>query len=127
MKIDHAALYARDLEAMKAFFVQYFDASCGEMYHNMKTGFRSYFLSFADGCRLEIMSKPDVDASVLPRQHAGYIHLAFSVGSKEAVDDLTARLQRDGYEVTNGPRTTGDGYYESCIAGPEDVLVELTV
>ena len=57
----------------------------------------------------------------------GYIHIAFSVGSKERVDSLTAQLQTDGYEVVSGPRTTGDGYYESCIVGIEGNQIEITV
>jgi len=126
MRIEHTALYARDLEGMRAFFVKYFGASCSAKYVNERTHFSSYFLSFDGGSRLEIMARPDVDASPQPRNRMGWIHLAFSAGSRKAVDELTARLRNDGYEVTSGPRTTGDGYYESCIAGPEDVLVEIT-
>ena len=48
------------------------------------------------------------------------------LGSREAVDELTCRLGSDGYEVLSGPRTTGDGYYESCILGPENNLIEIT-
>ena len=127
MKIEHIALYVNDLEAAKDFFIQYFQASSNDMYHNTKTGFRSYFLSFEDGARLEIMNKPDMLDAEKDAARTGYIHLAFSVGSPEAVNSLTARLKADGYEVMSGPRTTGDGYYESCVVGFEGNLVEITV
>lgn len=54
-------------------------------------------------------------------------HIAFSVGSKEKVDALTERLKIDGFNVVSGPRTTGDGYYESCILGIENNQIEITV
>ncbi len=127
MKIEHIALYVNDLEAAKDFFIQYFQASSNDMYHNTKTGFRSYFLSFEDGARLEIMNKPNMLDAEKDAARTGYIHLAFSVGSPEAVNSLTARLKADGYEVMSGPRTTGDGYYESCVVGFEGNLVEITV
>ena len=127
MKIEHLALYVRDLEGAKAFFETYFEAQSNSLYHNPKTGFSSYFLSFADGARLEIMNKASVDQSQLPTERLGFIHLAFSLGSKERVDQLTQRLAADGYELLSGPRTTGVGYYESCLLGFEGNMMELTV
>lgn len=127
MKIEHIAMYVNDLEAVKDFFINYFKASSNDGYHNLTTDFRSYFLTFADGARLEIMTRPQMDDSEKSIARTGYIHLAFSVGSKENVDELTAQLQKDGYEIISGPRTTGDGYYESCIIGPEGNLIEITV
>ena len=127
MKIEHIALYVRDLEAAKAFFVQWLGAEPNEGYHNPRTGFRSYFLRFSDGARLELMTRPDIiDAKKQPTR-TGYAHLAFSVGSRESVDRLTARLKDAGYEVMSDPRTTGDGYYESCIIALEGNLIEITV
>ncbi|MBP5727808.1 MAG: glyoxalase, partial [Clostridia bacterium] len=96
-------------------------------YHNEKTGFRSYFISFDDGSRLEIMNKPGMADPKKEPDRSGYSHIAFSVGSKEKVNELTAQMKADGYEVVSGPRTTGDGYYESCIVAVEDNLIELTV
>lgn len=119
-------MYVKDLEAARTFFMQYFGASSNEMYHNPKTGLRTYFLSFEDGSRLEIMTRPDVIDNEKSLFRAGYIHLAFSVGGKEQVDHLTKQLQDDGFVVVSGPRTTGDGYYESCIEGPEKNLIEIT-
>ena len=127
MKIEHIALYVNDLEGAKYFFIKYFGAHSNHGYHNKTTGFRSYFLTFDDGARLEIMTRPDLSDPEKEANRTGFIHLAFSVGSKEAVDALTARLAADGYEVRSGPRTTGDGYYESCIAGFEENLLEITV
>ncbi len=124
--IDHTALYAHDLEAMKEFFVTYFGACHGEPYHNPRTQFTSYFLTFGTRGRLEIMTRPEVDDAPRSEYGHGFIHMAFSVGGKASVDSLTARLQKAGYEVKSGPRTTGDGYYESQIVGPEGILIEIT-
>ncbi|MDE6760986.1 MAG: VOC family protein [Lachnospiraceae bacterium] len=127
MRIEHTALYVNDLERAKEFFVRYFHAVPNEGYHNRTTDFRSYFLTFDSGARLEIMSRPNMEDTEKSQVRTGFIHLAFSVGSKEAVNALTKELQRDGYEVVSGPRVTGDGYYESCILGFEDNLIEITV
>ncbi len=127
IKIDHLALYVRDLDTTKGFFVKYFNAKFNELYHNTTTGFKSYFLSFDGGCCLEIMSRPGLVEERNSDLRYGYIHFAISVGSKENVNELTDRLIHDGYEVVSGPRTTGDGYYESCIIGPENNIIEITV
>ena len=126
MHIAHAALYVHDLEAAKSFFVRYFSAVPGEKYHNPRTGFSSYFLTFGQGARLELMSRTDLVDREKPLTGAGYAHLAFSLGSRDAVDHLTRRLQDDGYTVLSGPRTTGDGYYESCVLDREGNQIELT-
>ena len=127
MKIEHIAMYVNDLEKTKDFFTKYFEAETNRGYHNNTTDFRSYFLTFGDGARLEIMNKPCMNDVENSTARTGYIHIAFSVGSKEKVDALTDRLKSDGYDVISGPRTTGDGYYESCIIGIEGNQVEITV
>lgn len=127
MKIEHIAMYVNDLENTKDFFVKYFDAKANSGYHNMTTGFKSFFLVFDDGARLEIMNKPGVMDAEKDTTRMGYVHIAFSVGSKEKVDVLTNKLKEDGFDVISGPRTTGDGYYESCIIGIEGNLVEITI
>ena len=127
MRIEHIAMYVKDLEKAKDFFIKYFGAVPNEGYHNKNTDFRSYFLSFDEGARLEIMTRPSMDDAEKTPDRTGLIHLAFGVGSEEKVDELTARLKADGYEVLSGPRTTGDGYYESCIAGIEGNQIEITV
>lgn len=127
MKIMHIAMYVNDLENTKNFFVKYFGAIPNEGYHNKNTDFRSYFLSFVDGAQLEIMNKPNMNNEEKSLNRTGFAHIAFGVGSKEKVDELTKKLKMDGYEVISGPRTTGDGYYESCILGPENNQIEITI
>lgn len=127
MKIEHIALYVNDLEAAKDFFCRYFAAKANDGYHNPRTDFRSYFLSFDDGSRLEIMHKPALVGLEKIPNRTGYIHLAFSAGSRDAVDSLTRQLAADGYPTLSGPRVTGDGYYESCVLGFEGNLIEITV
>ena len=127
MHIEHIAMYVNDLEKARDFFVKYFNAISNEGYHNKTTDFRSYFLSFDDGARLEIMNKPNMIDGEKQLTKTGYIHIAFSLGSKEAVNELTDKLRNDGYNVVSGPRTTGDGYYESCIIGIEGNQIEITV
>ena len=126
MKIEHIALYVNDLEKARDFFVKYLDGTSNNGYHNPKTDFRSYFISFEDGARLELMNKPDIADDEKKLNRTGYAHIAFSVGSKEKVDSLTVTLKSDGYEVVSGPRTTGDGYYESCIVAVEGNQIEIT-
>jgi lactoylglutathione lyase len=127
MRIEHIAMYVNELDVVRDFFVKYFNAKSNEGYHNKTTDFRSYFLSFDDGVRLEIMNKPIMEDSEKTLARTGYVHIAFSLGSKAAVDSLTEILKHDGYDVISGPRTTGDGYYESCIVGIEGNQIEITV
>lgn len=127
MKIEHVAMYVNDLEQARDFFIKYLDGRSNDGYHNIKTDFRSYFISFDDGARLEIMNKPDLADEEKTLNRTGLIHIAFSVGSKERVEELTQLLQADGYHVVSGPRTTGDGYYESCVIAIEGNQIEITV
>ena len=127
MKIDHIAMYVNDLEKAREFFMKYLGAASNEGYHNKTTDFRSYFLSFDEGARIEIMNKPNMSGDEKGLVRTGYVHIAFNVGSKEKVDMLTTELKDDGYEVVSGPRTTGDGYYESCIIAIEGNQIEITV
>lgn len=127
MGIEHVAMYVNDLEAAKEFFEKYFDAKSNELYHNKTTDFQSYFLTFNQGSRLEIMTKPGMEDAEKSLARTGLIHIAFQVGSKEKVDELTNQLREDGYEVVSGPRTTGDGYYESCVVALEGNQIEITV
>ena len=127
MRIEHIAMYVNNLESARDFFVKYLGGVSNDGYHNKTTGFRSFFISFDDGARLELMNKPDMDDAEKTVNRTGYVQLAFSVGSKEEVDRLTELLREDGFEVLSGPRTTGDGYYESCIVGLEGNQIEITV
>ena len=127
LRIEHVALYTSDLEAARDFFVRYFHATAGPPYHNPTKQFRSYFLTFpGGGARLELMTRPALTAHALA-DSLGYAHIALSVGSPAEVDTLTERLRRDGYEVLNGPRVTGDGYYESVVAAVDGLKIEITV
>lgn len=127
MRIEHIAMYVNDLEKTKEFFIKYLKGHANSGYHNKKTDFRSFFISFDDGARLEIMNKPAMSDENKHLFRTGYVHIAFSVGSEENVNSLTEQLKYDGFEVISGPRTTGDGYYESCIVGIEGNQIEITV
>ena len=126
MKIEHVALYVNDLERAREFFEKYLEGHSNEGYHNKTSDFRSYFISFDNGTRLEIMTKPGLRDQEKYLNRTGYAHIAFSVGSKKKVDELTNELQSAGYEVVSGPRTTGDGYYESCVVVIEGNQIEIT-
>lgn len=129
MHIEHIAIWTHHLETLKDFYVTYFEARAGEKYINPQKQYESYFLTFSNGARMELMFKPEIPPScnVIEEQFTGYIHLAFATGSDEMVDVLTARLRRDGYRVIGEPRRTGDGYYESVVLDPDGNRVEITV
>ncbi|MGX9807740.1 VOC family protein [Exiguobacterium acetylicum] len=124
MKIEHIALWVEDLEGMRQFYETHFHATAGERYHNPTKGFTSYFLTFSSGARLELIQRTDITEKAL--NTLGYAHFAFSLGSNQAVDDWTDRLRDAGVTHLDGPRTTGDGYYESTVADPEGNVIELT-
>ncbi|WP_106497271.1 VOC family protein [Lentibacillus sp. Marseille-P4043] len=126
MKIEHVAIWVNDLEIMREFYQTYFNCKSNNKYHNAEKKFESYFLSFDSGTRLEIMRKFGIDKKK-QEDMIGWTHIAISLGSRESVNDLTARLKNDGYRLISGPRVTGDGYYESVIEDPEGNHVELTV
>lgn len=127
MKIEHIAVYTTDLERECAFFEKYFGAKRGAFYHNEKTGFQSYFLTFDGGARLEVMTR--AECVNLPRERfaEGFAHIAVSVGSRGEVVSLTERLARDGFEIAGEPRVTGDGYFESIVLDYEGNFIEVTV
>lgn len=123
-KLAHAALYVTDLERAKTFYETYFGGVSNDGYHNPKTGLRTYFLTFEGDAALELMSRPGYDAEV-PAERLGWTHVSFELGSQEAVDALAERLRADGYTIANGPRTTGDGFYEAVVLDPEGNEVEM--
>ena len=127
MRIEHVALYVNKLEEARDFFVNYLEGRSNDGYHNKNTGFRSYFICIDSGARLEIMSKPGMLDDEKDLNRTGYAHVAFSVGSRERVNELTSNLKDAGYAVVSGPRITGDGYYESCIVAVEGNQIEITV
>ena len=129
MRIEHLAIWVRDLERMRRFYERYFDGQAGERYHNPTKRFTSYFLSFSNGCRLELMHRPDIaERRVDAKQELiGLAHFAISVDDEAAVDRLTDQLREDGYRIIGEPRRTGDGYYESVVLDPEHNRIEITV
>ena len=125
MQLTHTALYVRDLEAMKDFYTRYFGAHANQKYHNPRTGLQTYFLSFRAGARMELMTRPDLRERDDAAQTYGYTHIAFRLGSREAVYALTGVLAKAGFPALSGPRVTGDGYYEVSLKDPEGNLLEL--
>ncbi len=129
IKIEHLAIWAKDIKVIKAFYEKYFGAISNEIYANKTKGFKSYFLSFGDGPRLEIMQKAGIQASTNNEfiESFGLIHFAIAVGSKEIVDSKTEELRANGFVIIGEPRTTGDGYYESVVLDPENNRIEIIV
>lgn len=129
MHIEHLALWTGDLARVRDFYVTYFDAVAGSGYRNPAKGFESVFLSFSDGARLEFMKTTTLSPVKIEAgaQRMGLTHFAMSVGSEDRVDALTRRLKDDGYPVLDGPRRTGDGYYESVVLDPDGNRIEITV
>lgn len=128
MRIEHIAFWTPDLERCRQFYVEYFGATAGARYRNPTKGFESVFLTFDSGARLEIMTTTSFAPVALEpgAQRMGLAHLALSVGSEQQVDALTRRLRLDGYPVLDGPRRTGDGYYESVVLDPDGNRIEIT-
>lgn len=125
MKIAHVAIWTRDIERMKEFYCTYFSGSANEKYTNEKKGFESYFIRLEGDASIELMRRTDV-IGVPVEGSTGLAHIAFNVGSSEEVDCMTKRLSESGYVHRDGPRTTGDGYYESVFLDPEGNIIELT-
>jgi lactoylglutathione lyase len=129
MNIDHIAIWTNDLERMKDFYEQYFNARAASKYHNLKKQYEAYFLSFSSGARLELMKQPWIN----PRHHdplkaqTGYANLSIACGSEAIVNELTEKIHKDGYQLVDGPHHTGDGYYESVILDPDGNHIEITV
>jgi len=128
--IDHLAIWVRDLEKMKRFYITFFEVYCSDKYVNSARHFQSYFLSFPKGAgaRIELMYDPVHDNTAGDYEKgAGLAHFAISLGSRKKVDEITFAIQKAGYTVIGEPRETGDGYYESVVLDPEENIVELTV
>jgi lactoylglutathione lyase len=125
MNIAHIAIWTKDLEAMKDFYTRYFDGESNEKYTNPLKQFESYFISFENGAKLELMRKPSISKPLNIEEQLGITHLAFKLGLKEAVISLTETLRTDGFKIVCEPRTTGDGYFESVILDVEGNRIEL--
>jgi lactoylglutathione lyase len=129
MKIEHIAIWVGSIDTTRNFYMKYFNVTSNEKYTNPAKGFSSYFLSFATGARFEIMQKTAVINSTreYSSHYMGFAHFAISVGSNEKVDSITNQLSKDGYQVLDGPRKTGDGYYESCVLDCDGNIIEITI
>ena len=128
-RIEHIAVWTNDIDRLASFYAEYFGATVGAKYANPSKGFESRFLTFQDGARLELMKTSMLRPVAHERgvQRMGITHLALSLGSESRVDELTATLGAAGFTVADGPRRTGDGYYESVILDPDGNRLELTV
>ena len=130
MKIEHIAIWVKDIDKVCEFYRKYFGGNIQPLYHNPTKQFTSRFVTFEDGARLEVMNNPNVGTlteSMFHVEHLGIAHISFSVGSKEKVDRLTKEMSEDGITIVGEPRTTGDGYYESVVLDPEGNRIEITV
>ena len=129
MKIEHIAIWTKALERSRDFYTQFFGAKSGEKYENKKKGFSSYFLSFKDGCRLEIMKMEGRSESEkdIKERYRGISHFAISVGDKQSVNQLTESMREQGVAIVSEARETGDGYYESVVLDPDGNRVEITI
>jgi lactoylglutathione lyase len=127
MRIEHIALWTRDLERLRAFYERHFGARSSDRYENPAKQFSSYFLRFDSGARLELMH----GAKVLAEgpgdpPTVGLAHFAIAVGDEAAVDALVGRMRAAGQPVIDGPRRTGDGYYEAVVLDPDGNRIEIT-
>lgn len=130
MKIEHIAIWVKDIDKVCEFYRKYFGGNIQPLYHNPTKQFTSRFVTFEDGARLEVMNNPNVGTlteSMFHVEHLGIAHISFSVGSKEKVDLLTKEMSDDGVTIVGEPRTTGDGYYESVVLDPESNRIEITI
>jgi lactoylglutathione lyase len=129
MKIEHVAIWVKDIDKVCEFYRKYFGGVVHPIYHNPAKQFTSRFVTFESGARLEVMHRPDICLTTgnTNEEHPSFAHISFSVGSKEEVDRLTRQMSDDGIQVIGEPRTTGDGYYESVVLDPEGNRVEITI
>lgn len=125
IRLEHVAVWVRDIDHVAAFYARYFQARIGELYRNPRKDFESRFLRFGGGPRLELMRRGDITTR-MPDPQLGFAHVAITVGDEEAVDALAARLSADGINLVDGPRRTGDGYYECVVRDPEGNYVEVS-
>lgn len=125
MRIEHLAIWAKNIEELRTFYLNYFGATSNERYFNPTKNFQSYFLSFGSGCRLELMQKPEIPENDNAGETIGIAHFAISLGSEASVNSLTETLRSDGHRIVGEPRRTGDGYYESVVLDPEGNRIEI--
>lgn len=127
MRIEHIAVWTKDIERLAGFYEKYFGGRRNTKYRNDKKGFESYFITFENGgTRLEIMNTGSLAENDVGFNRVGFTHMAFSTGSRASVTILTDKLRADGYMVLSDPRVTGDGYFESTVSDPDGNIIEIT-
>jgi lactoylglutathione lyase len=129
MILEHVAIWTNQLEVLKEYYQKYFSGQSNDKYTNEKRDFHSYFLTFDSGARLELMSMTGVPVNLndtVHKQYLGIIHLAFGVNSMEEVEAKAEELKSVGYPILNGPRKTGDGYYEFETLDPDNNRIEVS-
>lgn len=129
MIIDHIAIWTRNPEILKDYYVKFFDGISNSKYVNRETNFESYFITFSSGTRVEIMQRPGIPANLndtIGKQHTGIIHIAFGMQSMEQVIAKSEELQQAGFKILRGPRRTGDGYFEFETLDPDNNRIEVT-
>jgi len=127
MRIDHVALWTMDLDRCTNFYARYFGVTVGAKYVNSAKRFESRFLTFDSGARIEVMRTTNLLPVALEpgAERMGFTHIAISVGSEPRVDELCETLKADGYPILDGPRRTGDGYYECVALDPDGNRIEI--
>ena len=127
MLIHHLAIWTKNLEQLKDFYVSHFNCKANHKYRNESKNFESYFLSFGEGPKVELMQMPGIPDNLNNslKQSIGLIHFAISVGDRQNVIALTNQLRNDGFTIVSEPRQTGDGYFESCVLDPDGNQIEL--
>lgn len=127
MYIEHIAIWTNKLEELKNFYVTFFNGKSNEKYTNPKKGFESYFITFEGGARLELMSSTSIKYVPVEEDkvRAGYTHVSFALPNKEDIDSFSDRLIKSGVKHLDGPRLTGDGYYEAKFLDPDENVIEI--